>query len=69
MALNEGQQAEDREPEGNEPDLLPRRGDFLLAPWKNHKGKTNQKLWQDLVQRVMSIVISTPGGLSFYPAS
>ena len=41
--------------------LLLRRGSILLAPWLNHKGGLNHRLWQGLVERIMSIVISTPG--------
>lgn len=46
--------------EEEEKDRL-RRGSVLLAPWLDHKGGLNLRLWQGLVQRVMSIVISTPG--------
>ena len=49
--------------EGNEPEVLPRRGEVLLASWFTHKGGAN-RLWRKFVQRVLSIVISTPGELS-----
>ena len=46
--------------ERNEPEFLPRRGKVLLASWFTHKGSTNN-LWRKLVERLLSIVITTPG--------
>lgn len=41
------------------------RGTQLLAPWLDHKGGLNEKLWRQLVNRLMSIVITSPGRQAF----
>lgn len=43
------------------PEFQAKRGHRLLAPWIDHKGRTNQEFWERLVQRIISIVITTPG--------
>jgi len=41
--------------------IVPKMGAKLLAPWIDHKGGLNVRLWTSLVRRLMSIVMSTPG--------